>query len=87
MKALSRIPPALPGGYVYFEMVRHPEYWKDVVNTRTLGLRIKLEQRGKFLSPQMLAPVLSPNSADLQHPGRGVRRQGYLTPAVETRLT
>ena len=55
MKALSRIPPALPGGYVYFEMVRHPEYWKDVVNTRTLGLRIKLEQRGKFLTPQMLA--------------------------------
>ena len=36
-------------------MVRHPEYWKDVVNTRTLGLRIELEQPGKFLSPQMLA--------------------------------
>ncbi len=60
MKALSRIPPALPGGYVYFEMVRHPEYWKDVVNTRTLGLRIKLEQRGKFLSPQMLALYYPP---------------------------
>jgi len=51
---LNRIPPALPAGVVYFEIVRNPEYWKDVVRTRTLGLRFKLD-RGKFLSPQMLA--------------------------------
>jgi len=54
MKPLDRIPPALPRGVVYFEIVRHAEFWKDVVRTRTLGLRFKLE-RGKFLSAQMLA--------------------------------
>jgi len=67
MKPLNRIPPALPGGVVYFEIVRHPEFWKDVVRTRTLGLRFKLE-RGKFLSAQMLA-LTSPttqNSVNLQ---------------------
>ncbi|MDG3005790.1 type VI secretion system baseplate subunit TssK [Paludisphaera mucosa] len=54
MKPLNRIPPALPGGVVYFEIVRNAEPWKDVVRTRMLGLRFKLE-RGKFLSAQMLA--------------------------------
>lgn len=54
MTPLMRVPPALPGGVVYFEIVRNPEDWKDVVRTRTLGLRFKLE-RGRFLSPQMLA--------------------------------
>jgi type VI secretion system protein ImpJ len=51
---LNRIPTALPSGVVYFEIVRTPAYWKDVVRTRTLGLRFKLD-RGKFLSSQMLA--------------------------------
>lgn len=58
---LNRIPPALPAGVVYFEIVRTPEYWKDVVRTRTLGLRFKLE-KGKFLSAQMLA-LTSPTTA------------------------
>src|SRR5262249_41073921 len=39
MQPLNRIPPALPTGFVYFDVVRHPDYWKDVVRTRTLGLR------------------------------------------------
>ena len=54
MRPLNRIPPALPEGIVYFEVERNPVYWKDVVRTHTLGLRFKLE-RGKFLSPRMLA--------------------------------
>lgn len=57
---LNRIPPALPAGVVYFEIVRSPEYWKDVVRTRTLALRFKLD-RGRFLSSQMLA-LTSPTS-------------------------
>lgn len=51
---LNRIPTALPSGVVYFEIIRTPAYWRDVVRTRTLGLRFKLD-RGKFLSSQMLA--------------------------------
>jgi type VI secretion system protein ImpJ len=54
MNPVNRVPPSLPGGVVYFEIVRQPEFWKDVVRTRTLGLRFKLD-RGKFLSAQMLA--------------------------------
>ncbi len=56
MKPLPRIPPELPGGVVYFEIVRNPDAWKDVVRAGTLGLRFKLD-KGKFLSPQMLAFV------------------------------
>lgn len=56
MKPLTRVPPELPGGVVYFEIVRNPEAWKDVVRAGTLGLRFKLD-KGKFLSPQMLAFV------------------------------
>lgn len=56
MRPLNRIPPALPGGVVYFEIDRHPEFWRDVVRTRTLGLRFKLE-RVKFLSEQILAVI------------------------------
>jgi type VI secretion system protein ImpJ len=41
MEPLNRIPPALPTGYVYFNIVRHPTYWKDVVRTQTLGLRFR----------------------------------------------
>jgi type VI secretion system protein ImpJ len=41
MEPLNRIPPALPSGFVYFNIVRHPTYWKDVVRTQTLGLRFR----------------------------------------------
>jgi type VI secretion system protein ImpJ len=54
MRPLNRIPPALPAGVVYFEIVREPNYWRDVVRTRSLGLRFKSE-RCKFLSERMLA--------------------------------
>lgn len=56
MKPLDRVPPELPGGVVYFKIVRDSEAWKDVVRAGTLGLRFKLD-KGKFLSPQMLAFV------------------------------
>jgi type VI secretion system protein ImpJ len=54
MRPLNRIPAALPAGVVYFELVREPNYWRDVVRTRSLGLRFKSE-RCKFLSQRMLA--------------------------------
>jgi type VI secretion system protein ImpJ len=41
MEPLNRIPPALPTGFVYFNIVRHPNFWKDVVRTKTLGLRFR----------------------------------------------
>lgn len=41
MEPLNRIPPTLPTGFVYFDIVRHPTYWKDVVRTHTLGLRFR----------------------------------------------
>lgn len=41
MEPLNRIPPALPMGFVYFNIGRHPTYWKDVVRTQTLGLRFR----------------------------------------------
>ena len=82
MKPLNRIPPALPGGVVYFEIVRHPEFWKDVVRTATLGLRFKLE-RGRFLSAQMLA-LTSPTTRELREPPvRRVRRQEPLNPLLQ----
>ncbi len=43
MEPLDRIPPALPMGFVYFNIVRHPTYWPDVVRTRTLGLRFSTQ--------------------------------------------
>jgi type VI secretion system protein ImpJ len=42
MRPLNRIPPALPSGFVYFEIVRHPTYWKDVVRSQSLGLRFRV---------------------------------------------
>jgi type VI secretion system protein ImpJ len=54
LKPLSRVPPALPAGVVYFEIVRHPEFWKDVVLTKTLGLRFELG-RSRFLTHEVLA--------------------------------
>ena len=44
MRPISRIPPALPTGVVYFEMDRVPRHWPDVVRTRTLALRFGLER-------------------------------------------
>jgi type VI secretion system protein ImpJ len=41
MEPLNRIPPALPTGFVYFNIVRHPSHWKDVVRTQALGLRFR----------------------------------------------
>ena len=41
MEPLNRIPPTLPTGFVYFDIVRNPTYWKDVVRTQTLGLRFR----------------------------------------------
>jgi type VI secretion system protein ImpJ len=41
MEPLNRIPPALPMGFVYFNIVRHSTYWTDVVRTKTLGLRFR----------------------------------------------
>jgi type VI secretion system protein ImpJ len=41
MEPLSRIPPSLPTGYVYFDIVRNPTYWRDVVRTQTLGFRFR----------------------------------------------
>jgi type VI secretion system protein ImpJ len=60
MEPLNRIPPALPMGFVYFDVVRHPVYWKEVVRTRTLGLRFRLTG-GRPLSSQMMA-VTHPTS-------------------------
>lgn len=67
MRPLNRIPPALPAGVVYFELVRDPIYWRDVVRTRSLGLRFKAE-RCKFLSQRMLALTnpLTQRSVNLQ---------------------
>lgn len=56
MKPLNRIPPALPAGVVYFEIDRSPAYWGDVVRTRTLGLRFRLEGI-RFRGVQMLTLV------------------------------
>ncbi len=42
MEPLNRIPPTLPTGFVYFGIVRHPTYWKEVVRTQTLGLRFRI---------------------------------------------
>jgi hypothetical protein len=42
MEPLDRIPPTLPTGFVYFNIVRHPIHWKDVVRTQTLGLRFRV---------------------------------------------
>ena len=47
MEPLNRIPPALPMGFVYFNIVRHPTYWKDVVRTQTLGLRFRTTGAGR----------------------------------------
>jgi type VI secretion system protein ImpJ len=41
MEPLNRIPPALPTGFVYFNIGRHPVHWKDVVRSQTLGLRFR----------------------------------------------
>ena len=54
MEPLNRIPPALPMGYVYFDVTRHPVYWNEVVRTRTLGLRFRLKD-GRPLNSQMMA--------------------------------
>lgn len=43
MEPLNRIPPALPMGFVYFNIVRHSTYWPDVVRTQTLGLRFSTQ--------------------------------------------
>jgi hypothetical protein len=43
MVPLSRVPPTLPTGFVYFDIVRHPTYWKDVVRTHTLGFRFRVK--------------------------------------------
>jgi type VI secretion system protein ImpJ len=60
MEPLNRIPPALPMGFVYFDVVRHTVYWKEVVRTRTLGLRFRLKG-GRPLSSQVMA-VTHPTS-------------------------
>jgi type VI secretion system protein ImpJ len=48
IEPLSRIPPTLPTGFVYFNVVRHPTYWKDVVRTRTLGFRFRVKGAKAF---------------------------------------
>jgi type VI secretion system protein ImpJ len=53
MRPISRIPPALPTGVVYFEMDRVPHHWRDVVRTHTLALRFGLD-RLMFQSKQVL---------------------------------
>jgi type VI secretion system protein ImpJ len=60
MEPLNRIPPALPRGFVYFDVVRHPIYWKEAVRTRTLGLRFRLAG-GRPINSQMMA-VTHPTS-------------------------
>ena len=42
MEPLSRIPPSLPTGFVYFNIVRNPTYWRDVVRSQTLGFRFRV---------------------------------------------
>ncbi len=54
MQPLNRIPSALPAGVVYFEIEKNPTFWKDVVRTRTLGLRFKGEL-GSFRTNQLFA--------------------------------
>ncbi len=61
MKPLSRIPPALPAGVIYFEIERNPLYWQDVLRTLTLGLRFKLE-RGRFLEDNQTLVFLHPRT-------------------------
>ncbi|WP_169978657.1 type VI secretion system baseplate subunit TssK [Tautonia rosea] len=48
LQPLNRIPPALPRNVVYFEVQKKEPYWRDVLRTRTLGLRFNLEG-GSFL--------------------------------------
>jgi type VI secretion system protein ImpJ len=67
MTPLARIPPALPRDVVYFEIVRRPEAWKDVLRTYTLALRFPTE-RIRYKSPRIFA-LTSPASGrqvDLQ---------------------
>jgi type VI secretion system protein ImpJ len=56
---VSRPPRALPvsAGVVYYQVERDPVFWRDVVDTHTLGLRMNMA-RAKFQGDRILAVAL-----------------------------
>lgn len=58
LQPLNRIPPALPRNVIYFEIQKNEPYWRDVLRTRTLGLRFNLEG-GSFRGEQEAKQVVA----------------------------
>ncbi len=67
MEPLTRIPPTLPTGFVYFTIQRNPAHWKDVVRSQTLGIRFKVTgAKAKGDQTVVLTDAQSGRSYDLQ---------------------
>ncbi|MFO0958186.1 MAG: type VI secretion system baseplate subunit TssK [Isosphaeraceae bacterium] len=63
-RPLERIPPSLPRNVVYYEIERRPEYWRDVLRTRTLALRFRL-QGGGFKTSRIVRLVSDQTMRDV----------------------